>query len=733
MPRNSSGTYSLPAGNPVVTGTLIETNWANPTMSDIGSAITDSLDRFGRGGMLAQLKLADGTLAAPAFAFNSEASTGLYRPAAATLNVSVLATLVASFTNTAISLAKATTITGTTLINGALTVTGLLTASGGLVLGSTLTWAGGAAATPGLAVLGDTDTGFYSSAANTLGASTNGVSRWLTTDEGLGLNATVIALANVGPQLQVRGRDATHGGMAAAIESGGNAWLSLYSGITVADNPSVVFNSTGVLRFGTSTAYPLTGYAELMRLNAAGQLGIGGLPDARLTVNSGDIHVNPAAATDGQVVVNRATVAAAGFGLNSSASTNSFGAVAGAAYVGAVAGSSNPPLVFTQAATERQRIDTNGNIGFNQPSPANFAGYTTVEAKGKSGGGGGLYRSTSSDAVVSADFSVVSAGGSSNGSIGTFTAHPFLLTTSGAERVRIDSAGRVGIATTAAAANILHILGNEQIDNGNLTFGGTGAAAASGPSMYRVGASDQLAFSINGSEKMRLDANGILMLGRTSSFAARYLAQIGGGVAATSLLSATSDQFAIAVTQATGNGVYFLGARNAAAAPDLQFSNNAGSARFVMTDDGRFYGNALHNNAGAVTGTTNQYVASGTYSPTISGGGNITSPTLGGSAKWMRVGNVVHVCVTCSGTVTADSTLSVIGITLPIASNFTVFSDCIGTATANVTAGNYARDAQAAAVQGSAASDIAQIVFTSQVGSAGTVRTFTAVFLYEIL
>lgn len=48
MPRNGSGTYSLPAGNPVATQTLITSNWANTTMTDLGNAITQSLARDGQ-------------------------------------------------------------------------------------------------------------------------------------------------------------------------------------------------------------------------------------------------------------------------------------------------------------------------------------------------------------------------------------------------------------------------------------------------------------------------------------------------------------------------------------------------------------------------------------------------------------------------------------------------------------------------------------------------------------
>ncbi len=59
MPRNPQGIYNLPAGNPVVSGTLIESTWANPTMSDIAAALTGSLPRDGSAGMQDQLLLVD--------------------------------------------------------------------------------------------------------------------------------------------------------------------------------------------------------------------------------------------------------------------------------------------------------------------------------------------------------------------------------------------------------------------------------------------------------------------------------------------------------------------------------------------------------------------------------------------------------------------------------------------------------------------------------------------------
>jgi len=55
MSRNGSGTYTLPAGNPVVTGTTIASTWANNTLTDIASALTGSLASDGQTAMTGNL------------------------------------------------------------------------------------------------------------------------------------------------------------------------------------------------------------------------------------------------------------------------------------------------------------------------------------------------------------------------------------------------------------------------------------------------------------------------------------------------------------------------------------------------------------------------------------------------------------------------------------------------------------------------------------------------------
>lgn len=48
MARNGSGTYTLPAGNPVVTGSTISSTWANNTLNDIATALTGSIAKDGQ-------------------------------------------------------------------------------------------------------------------------------------------------------------------------------------------------------------------------------------------------------------------------------------------------------------------------------------------------------------------------------------------------------------------------------------------------------------------------------------------------------------------------------------------------------------------------------------------------------------------------------------------------------------------------------------------------------------
>lgn len=74
MSRNGNGTYNLPVGNPVVSGTTISSAWANSTLNDIATALTGSVASDGQTPMSGTLNmgtnritgLADATLASDA-------------------------------------------------------------------------------------------------------------------------------------------------------------------------------------------------------------------------------------------------------------------------------------------------------------------------------------------------------------------------------------------------------------------------------------------------------------------------------------------------------------------------------------------------------------------------------------------------------------------------------------------------------------------------------------------
>jgi hypothetical protein len=80
MPRDNNGIYTLPPNvNPVIANTEIATDWANPTMNDLASAMTGSLARNGSSAMTGPLQLTDGTVGIPALSFAASPSTGLFR------------------------------------------------------------------------------------------------------------------------------------------------------------------------------------------------------------------------------------------------------------------------------------------------------------------------------------------------------------------------------------------------------------------------------------------------------------------------------------------------------------------------------------------------------------------------------------------------------------------------------------------------------------------------------
>lgn len=145
MPRNSSGVYTLPSGNPVVPGTTIDAAWANDTMEDMANEITNSLSRTGAGGMLAPFRIADGTVTGPGLSYLNETNTGLYRSGAGSTWMAVLGVNVAQFSTVGLTIpfGKALTAVGNASVGGTFAVTGATTIASTLAVTGALTATGG--------------------------------------------------------------------------------------------------------------------------------------------------------------------------------------------------------------------------------------------------------------------------------------------------------------------------------------------------------------------------------------------------------------------------------------------------------------------------------------------------------------------------------------------------------------------------------------------------------------
>lgn len=129
MSRNSSGTYSLPAGNPVVSGTTIASGTHNTTLADVATELTNSLDRGGRGAMTAPLQAAVGSVSAPGVTFDGDTDSGLYRIGAN--NVGLAVSGIKALDVTTSGLGVTGVVTGST---GVTATTGNVTATAGSVV-----------------------------------------------------------------------------------------------------------------------------------------------------------------------------------------------------------------------------------------------------------------------------------------------------------------------------------------------------------------------------------------------------------------------------------------------------------------------------------------------------------------------------------------------------------------------------------------------------------------------
>lgn len=552
MSYNGSGTYIPPAGQPVATGTVIQSSTFNTLVTDIGNTLNNVLPRDGQASMSGQLKITDGTSGVPGIAFNSEASTGMFRPVSG-----ALALVASGVENLRINSAGRVMIGTTTddgtnklQVNGPVKVSGVLTAAGVTNTGNgsisgTLGVTGNATVGGTLGVTGATSL----SSVSTSGAATVG------TTLGVSGNATVTGTLGVTGATSLSSVS-TSGAATVGTTLGvtGAATLSSTLGVTGATSLSSV-STSGSATVGTTLG--VTGNATVGGTlgvtgasNFTGSVGVGtATPGAKLDVESGSTSLNT-------LFGSSATTVEVAFSSSGNSATPRIGAQANDLYI-------------KTNGTEAARVTSAGNVGIGVTSPAgklHVNGRTQFGVLGVSGQYASTFNpDTSGQAVfhikAASNAMVFGAGGDAytnfgeflrldnNGNLGLGTASPaykFHAQTDGASTQN-------WVASKNAAATALAGAGFIAIAGANGYYGTFKARGDSNVELMTGSGSGSLVLGTVGNENARLDTNGNLMVGKTSpNYYAnnRHVIEVDG----------TTNGAVVACTTAGGQAAYMYGA-----------------------------------------------------------------------------------------------------------------------------------------------------------------------------
>lgn len=384
--------------------------------------------------------------------------------------------------------------------------------------------------------------------------------------------------------------------------------------------------------------------------------------------------------------------------------------------VGLVDKLGNPSLAFHRwwdavaTAIENQVIDLLALIARVTTTETDIAalnGRNLIAGAGLTGGGtlaadrtftvgAGTGITVNADDVALANTPVTIGAYGSASSVGTFTVD---------QQGRLTAAASVPIAISSASVTGADLTKADDT-NVTLTLGGTAAGSLLKAVSITVGWTGTLAVARGGTGGGA--ASGALLDNITGFASTGHIVRTGAGAYAFRTLSATAGH----LTVANGDGV--------AGNPTVSLPNSGvtagsyGSATSIPTITFDAQGRAT-----AASGNTIPVLASGTYTPTLTGVANVTA-TGAYQCQYMRVGNTVTVSGRCDINATAANTSTRVGISLPVASNLGALEDCGGTANPAST------QSYGGAIYGDIANDRADLyVYPNATGAIGYGFTFT--------
>lgn len=259
-------------------------------------------------------------------------------------------------------------------------------------------------------------------------------------------------------------------------------------------------------------------------------------------------------------------------------------------------------------STEQMRIDASGNVGIGQTPTSYGAGVRNVEAY--IAGASAFTLISANTASVKTEISASES--SLLGQVGTRTNHPFLLKVNDAERMRITTAGNVGIGAGSPPFRL--VAANSTTDGGWMwSFGAVsvlGLGGYAGPTdgafQLRFDRSIGDAVFYNGqrdtpTERARLTVSGDFLVGSTSS---NPIASRVTGIAINPTfmtVNGASNGMAIGFRASSGSSIAFYTDNGSAFVAAGNISSNGSSTSYNTSSDYR-----LKENLRSLTGSLNK-------------------------------------------------------------------------------------------------------------------------------
>ena len=358
-----------------------------------------------------------------------------------------------------------TTSTAATITSG--TITTLNSTTGTITTGviptltsiTKITSGTGTAAAPAISPTGDTNTGVFFPAADTIAFSEGGVESMRIDSSGN------VGIGTSSPAVKLDVSNGNILGKEILLQNGAASSPAL--GTT----PSWYSPASGVAALSTNAN-------ERLRIDASGNVGIG--TDSPTVISSNSKILDIVGNLSGAVRFERTSSTNPTYGY--------VGATNGAVELNA---QSNSAIVLSTYGTERARIDSSGNVGIGTTSPTIIASSSKVlDIVGDLSGAVRFERTSSTNPT----YGYV---GATNGAfeINSQSNTPILISTYGTERARIGTTGNVSIGT-ATALSKLHVHGDLTLSNA--TTGTTASTSTITPPPTVAG---YLTVSINGTSR----------------------------------------------------------------------------------------------------------------------------------------------------------------------------------------------------------------------------------------